>query len=55
MELRQTSKSLKSLDIRNSEEQKLYIDVEGTRRENLNKLNEIASLYEFLNDFKFID
>lgn len=47
-------KSLKSLGIRNAEEQKLYINVAGTREENLGKMRRIAALYHFLNDFEIL-
>jgi hypothetical protein len=49
-------KKFKPLGIENSNSKKLYIDVSGGRTENVqNNVTEIASLFSFMSEFKFVE
>ena len=48
-------KKFKPLGIENSNSKKLYIDVSGSRTENVQNVTEIASLFSFMSEFKFVE
>jgi hypothetical protein len=48
-------KKFKPLGIENSNSKKLYIDVSGGRTENVQNVTEIASLFSFMSEFKFVE
>lgn len=48
-------KKFKSLGIENSNSKQLYIDVSGGRTENVQNVTEIASLFSFMSEFKFVE
>jgi hypothetical protein len=48
-------KKFKSIGVENKNSKKLYIDVSGSRSENLQNLTEMASIFSFMNDFNFIE
>jgi hypothetical protein len=48
-------KKFKPLGIENSHSKKLYIDVSGSRTENVQNVTEIASLFSFMSEFKFVE
>jgi hypothetical protein len=48
-------KKFKALGIENSNSKKLYIDVSGGRTENVQNVTEIASLFSFMSEFKFVE
>lgn len=48
-------KKFKALGIENSNSKQLYIDVSGGRTENVQNVTEIASLFSFMSEFKFVE
>jgi hypothetical protein len=48
-------KKFKALGIENSNFKQLYIDVSGGRTENVQNVTEIASLFSFMSEFKFVE
>jgi hypothetical protein len=48
-------KKFKPVGIENSNSKKLYIDVSGGRTENVQNVTEIASLFSFMSEFKFVE
>lgn len=53
---KQGKKHLKKFGIlKNLDENQIYIDVEGSRSENIQKIKELASLFSFTKDLKVID
>jgi hypothetical protein len=48
------TKKFKSLGIANLDNDRLFVDVSGNKIENIQKMEELASLFSFMNDFEII-
>ncbi len=48
------TKKFKSLRVTNSEGENLWIDISGNKLENIQKMEEVASLFSFMSDFEIL-